>query len=414
MVETTTHTELLVVTIGGIVILALLIKAVFSRLHLPSLIGYILIGFLFGIADRKWGFMTGAAQSVFDLFSKLGVIALLFGVGLKSHFRKLLGYFRSASFVWIGNIIVSGLAGFFAGRLLGFDLIPSLIIGVAMTATSVGVSANVWEDAGAIESDDGQRFVDVAEMDDISGIVFMVILFSLLPQLQKNAGAENISAPLAASGAVWTVVKTTGLALGKLALFSMICFFFARYAEKPLIRFFSKNEPPTDAVISIISLGIIIAGVAGLMGFSVAIGAFFAGLALSKNRDVVEDRTPFITVRDLFVPFFFVSIGFGVDIGSLENVWLPALALLVLAFAGKFIGTTVPALRFSGWGRASVLGLSMVPRAEITMIIMAHGRQMGNWAVTPALYSAMVLVVLASCILTPPLLKALILRYSKK
>jgi Kef-type K+ transport system membrane component KefB len=286
---------------------------------------------------------------------------------------------------------------------------------VALTATSVGVPSGVWESSDAIETDDGQLFIDVAELDDISGIVFMAIVFALLPELGKALNIVGGSETINVSGSVlFEVLKTAGLVLGKLIVFGICCFLFALFLEKPVIGIFAASESSTDAVISIVGLGIIIAGFAGVLGFSVAIGGFFAGLALSRNRDAVISRTPYMTVRDLFVPFFFVGIGLGVEISSLSHALVPAIVLLGVAFVGKLAGTAGPALLFSKPGNAFTIGLSMVPRAEITMIIMAHGRLVGDWAVTRELYSAMVFVVLGTCILTPPLLSRAIERWCKK
>jgi Kef-type K+ transport system membrane component KefB len=415
MTEMSIHINLIVITIGGILVLALLLKGVFSRLRLPSLVGYVLLGLVIGFINHRWPFLSEEALSIFDFMEKIGLIALLFSVGLKSDPGKLLGHLRGASLLWVGNVLASGVFAYIAARWLGFGPLPAFLAGVALTATSVGVPSGVWESSDAIDTDDGQLFIDVAELDDISGIVFMAILFALLPELGKALNIVGGSETLNVSGSVlFEVLKTAGLVLGKLIVFGICCFLFALFLEKPVIGIFAASESSTDAVISIVGLGIIIAGFAGVLGFSVAIGGFFAGLALSRNRDAVISRTPYMTVRDLFVPFFFVGIGLGVEISSLSHALVPAIVLLGVAFAGKLTGTAGPALLFSKPGNALTIGLSMVPRAEITMIIMAHGRLMGDWAVTRELYSAMVFVVLGTCILTPPLLSRAIERWCKK
>lgn len=415
MTETSMHINLIVITIGGILVMALLLKGAFSRLRLPSLVGYILLGLAIGLINHRWPFLSEEALSIFDFMEKIGVIALLFSVGLKSDPEKLLGHLRGASLLWVGNVLVSWTFAYVAARWLGFGPLPGFLAGVALTATSVGVPSGVWESSGAIETDDGQLFIEVAELDDISGIIFVAILFALLPELGKSLNNVGGFETMNLSGSLlFEVLKKAGFVLGKLIAFGMCCFLFALFLEKPVISIFSASESSTDAVISIVGLGIIIAGFAGLLGFSVAIGGFFAGLALSRNSDAVINRTPYMTVRDLFVPFFFVGIGLGVEISSLSNALVPGMVLLGVAFAGKLVGTAGPALLFSETGNAFTIGLSMVPRAEITMIIMAHGRLMGDWAVTRGLYSAMVFVVLGTCILTPPLLSRAIQRWCKK
>ncbi|PLW81265.1 cation:proton antiporter [Kineobactrum sediminis] len=400
-------TETLIPLVGIVIVAALLVKAGFERLRLPPLIGYIFIGFCLRAADTHWGLLPDDAESVFGFFAKLGVITLLFTVGLKSHPGKLVRRLKSAGLVWLGNVIMSGLIGFWAASFLGFDFIPCLIAGVALTATSVGIPSAIWERTGAIETDDGQFFVEVAEMDDVSGILLLTILFGLLPVLRDGVGES--------AGLAWMTLRTVGWVLLKLTLFGAACFLFARYAETPVVRFFSRSETKTDAVISCTSLAILIAGLADLLGFSVAIGAFFAGLAFSRNREVVENQTPYNTLCDLFVPFFFIGIGLSVPPSTLDQALIPGLLLLVAAVTGKLLGTLPVAavIRGMGMGGAITLGVSLIPRAEISMIIMERAHRIGDWAVPGELFSAMVVVVLSTCLITPPLLVWLIRRYAK-
>lgn len=414
MTESSVHLHLLVIAIGGLVVLALLIKALFVRLRLPALMGYLLIGVLVGTMDQQVGFMPERAHSVFELLSKIGIIALLFTVGLKSDLHKLLGHFKGASLIWIGNVLVSGLTGFAVAFWLGVDMVSSMIVGIALTATSIGVPADIWASNDAIETDDGQLFVDTAELDDISGIIFVAVLFALLPALGERFGdaqARDTAQAAASAPLGWLFTKTIAFVLSKLVVLSAACYMFARYAEKPLIGFFERSESGTDTVISVVSIGIIIAGLAGIMGFSVAIGAFFAGLAFSRNRDTIETQTPYTTIQDFFVPFFFIGIGLQVDVTAIGQAWGLAGALLVTAFLGKLIGTLLPSLAITTPGCGLTLGLSMVPRAEITMIIIGGAHQMGDWAVDAQLFTAMFVVVFGTCLLTPPLLRSMINRH---
>jgi len=112
------HLDLLVLAIGMVVVLALMVKAAFERLRLPALIGYILIGVALATADKHLHLMPESAHSVFEFLAKLGVIALLFTVGLKSDLKKLLGHLKGASIVWLGNILLSGLSCFIGVKLL--------------------------------------------------------------------------------------------------------------------------------------------------------------------------------------------------------------------------------------------------------------------------------------------------------
>ena len=229
-----------------------------------------------------------------------------------------------------------------------------------------------------------------------------------VPVLRETLAGEG--------GTAMAVLPAVGLTLGgvlaKLILFAAACFLFARYLERPAMRFFERSESGTDAVISLTSVGILIAGLAGLAGFSVAIGAFFAGLVFSRNREAIENQTPFDTLYDLFVPFFFIGIGLRVSPEALTGGWAAGVALLAAAAGGKLLGTLIPAVWMMEPRRALVLGVSLIPRAEIMMIIMEHGRQLGDWAVPPELFSATVMVVMGTCCVAPLALGPLIDRFA--
>lgn len=110
----------------------------------------------------------------------MGIVFLLFRVGLESELRKLVENLRDATLVWLADIAASGALGFvFAHHLLGLALVPSLFVAVAMTATSVGVSVAVWREEGALDSRRGQLLLDVAELDDVSDVVLMALLLAV-------------------------------------------------------------------------------------------------------------------------------------------------------------------------------------------------------------------------------------------
>lgn len=410
MTQHTYELALLVTVVGAVVVVALLLKSALERVRVPPLVGYLLLGVVLRTADDAWGVLPVHGAEVFDFLGKLGVIALLFTVGLESYPRHLLGQLRRASPIWIGNIVISGGLGLLVARWMGSDWTTSIIIGTAMTATSVGVPSEVWERNEAIDTEDGQLFVDVAELDDISGVVLLAILFAVLePLRQLLGGPAEGGGP--ATDALWAALGTTSaLVIGKLLLLAVGCFLFGRFGARHLVRFFERSETGTDVVISITGLGIVIAGLGGMLGFSVAIGAFFAGLALSGERRAVE-RTRFATLRDLLVPLFFVDIGLSVALGAVADAWPLGLALVAAAIGGKILGTTGPGLPVVGWTSALTLGVAMVPRAEITMIVMHRGLALGGWAVSPREFSATVLTVLATCVAAPPVLQALIRRH---
>ena len=140
---------------------------------------------------------------------------------------------------------------------------------------------------------------------------------------------------------------------------------------------------------------------AGALGFSLAIGAFFGGLAFSRDPEAVKLDAYFDPLYDFFTPFFFIGIGMRVDPSSLGAALPLGLFLFLVAVGGKLLGAgggSLIALRPRG---AALLGLSMVPRAEIAMVIAQYGMLLGSWAVSEKLFSAMVIVSLLTCLVAP-------------
>ncbi len=262
-----------VLLVGTTVVLALMAKSGFERMGVPALIGYLLLGLLFRVVDLHWKLLSPGVRWVYEFLATIGIICLLFEVGLKSNLPGLVRQLRRATIIWAVNVLFSGILGYITSYfILGLELIPSLFISIALTATSVGISMAVWREANALRSPNGELVVDVAELDDISGIIFMALLFTIVAVLREKT--ESALAPVLA--------ETSGLLLVKLTLFGAFCYLFARYIEHPVTDFFRKKERPPDPMILVVGIGFLIAAIASLIGFSVAIGAFFAGRCLAE------------------------------------------------------------------------------------------------------------------------------------
>jgi Kef-type K+ transport system membrane component KefB len=389
-----------ILIVGGVILLVMLTKSGLDRTGFPSLVGFLILGFFIRWADAKLGFFTAGCRGIFEFFAKIGLITLLFRIGLESNLRGLLGQLHRASVVWAGDVLISGLIGFVtAFFILNFYWLTSLIIATAFTATSVGISVAVWEQTGALQSPQGELLIDVAELDDISAVVLMAMLFSVLPTLQS--GSHPALFPV--------VSKVLALFLVKLFAFGAMCFLFSQYAEKPITHFFRSLESPPDPMLVVVAIGFMIAAVADLLGFSLAIGAFFAGLVFSRDPITVKMESSFIPLYNLFSPFFFVGIGLAIDPEVMGTALRMGGILLVMAILAKLIADGIPVSLMGGISSGVLIGASMVPRAEIAMVIMQRGLSLGEWAVPPKAYAAMVVVSAATCILSPlvvrPLLK---------
>jgi len=394
--------SLLVAVVGVIIVASILLKSCCRRIGIPALVGYIGLGFLLHLADRRFNFLLAGGRDIFYFLAQLGVIVLLFRIGLESKIKGLIHQLRRASLVWLGNVAVSGFLGWAASYfVLGAGLIPSLFVGIALTATSVGISVGVWREAGALHSPTGELLLDIAELDDISSIVLMAVLFAVVPVLRYGDNGTLFS----------LVLQEGGILLLKLAIFGTFCMLFSLYIEERLTGFFREIEQAPDPMLMVAGTGFVVAAMAGLLGFSVAIGAFFAGLVFSRDPEAVKLDASFEALYDLFSPFFFVGIGLNLALGSLWSSLGLGSILVATAVVGKVLGTGGPALIGMGWAGGVLLGVSMVPRAEIAMIVMQRGLQLGEWAVPPGLFAGMVMVTAITCIFGPIVVRGLLQRW---
>lgn len=387
-----------ILVLGVMIVLVLLLRPALDHIGVPPLVGYFVLGFALRLADAQWSLLDATGHEIFAFLGSVGIVVLLFRVGLESDLPGLVERLPPASLVWGSNVAISGGAGYGAAAYgLGWPLVPSLFVGVALTATSVGVAVALWDEANLLKTDDGELMLDVAELDDVSGVVLMGVLFTLTPVFHANPAASLI--PLAA--------QTLGGFALKFAAFTAGCIAVSLYVEEPLTAFFEQIQRWPGTIMVVLGIGMVVAAIASLLGFSLAIGAFFAGLIFSRDPKAVKMETSFNAFYPLFAAFFFIDIGRRIDPTALESALGPALVLLAAAVLGKGLGVLLPALALTRSSGALLLSLSLVPRAEIMLIIMQRGLDLGPWAVPPELFAQMVLVSAATMLLVPPLVRPL-------
>lgn len=394
------HT-LWVLLIGVVVISSGLIEAGLTRIRIPGLVGYLLLGVSLSLADGRWHLLSQPVRDGFGFLADMGVIALLFQVGLQSHPAALARKLPQALRVWVGDVLGSGAMGFVvAYYALDLSLITSSIVATALTATSVGVSVAAWQSRQALDSGNGQLLLDLAELDDISAVALMALVFAILPTLQ---GAQGMA--LSAIGLI------AGSFLVRFAAFIALCYGFALYLEPRLTRWVARLEPPPQRMLTVIGAGFIIAALADLLGFSLAIGALFAGLVFSRDPQAIKTERSFRDLYAFLTPFFFIQIGLQVSPEAIGAGTSLGAVLLAAAIVGKVLGAGVPTLFISGATGATLLGISMIPRAEIAMIVVHRAQQLGEWAMPRPMYAGMVFVSLVSSIGAPLILYRLLQRW---
>ncbi len=381
-----------VLLIGVLSLAALTFNRLFERFSLPPIVGYLLIGILLTAFNKQVSIVGENGETVLSFLSMVGVVVLLFRVGIESDLHALLKELPKASAIWLPNLILSGgLAYWVTRHLLGYELIPSLFVGVAMTATSIGVAVAVWEETGSIKRSEGGVLLDTAELDDISGVALMGLLFGIVPILRESGTGD-----VAQLGG--KLATETGLFLLRFGAFVVVILLLGRFLEAPLARCAKKTEHKATILIVVVALGFTIAGTAGLAGLSLPVGALFAGLLLSSHRESYGVEPFYQSLYLFFVPFFFIHIGYLIEPSFLVASFGIGMVLVLVAILGKIVGSTPLAWCFTGFYGALLIGVSMVPRAEIAMVVIERGRQLGDWAMPDDLYAAMVLVSAMTCL----------------
>ena len=349
-----------------------------QRLGQTALVGEIVAGFVIGpgalalVAPSE--FLTGLAQ--------IGVVILLFEVGLESDLDRLLRAGPQSLLVAVVGIASPFLFGFVLARGWGLSPLGAVFIGAALTATSVGVTARVLSDLGKLDDSAAQVVLGAAVADDVLGLVIL-----------------SVVAGLAQTGAVslWGITK---LLLGAVVFLTAAVTIGVRLA--PLfVRWVDHMQVRGSLIVSAVLFCTVLAVLAASSGLAPIVGAFAAGLVLAttERRARIEDRIK--PVADLFVPIFFVSIGMHVELGHLAPLsprgTLAFGVLLTLIAVGSKLVSALGVYRRDV--RRLPVGVGMIPRGEVGLIFAAIG--LTGEVITAELYSAVVLMVVLTTVVGP-------------
>jgi len=353
----------------------------FERLGQPGIVGEILAGILIGPYVLGW--MT--PNDVIRILSDLGVMFLLFRVGLEIKPAELMQVGGTAVMVAIGGVVLPFLAGWGICVLWGEPRIESIFVGAAMVATSVGITGEVLAARGLLATRAARIILAAAVVDDILGLLVLAVVSGMAK------GSVNYL----------DIALTAVIAIGFTAF---VAKFGSRTAQRVLPHMGSRMRlvEAEFALSMILLFGLSVLAI--YAGVAAIVGAFLAGMALSE---AVRDRARDLThgVSELLVPFFLVNIGLQFDLSSFSGGSTLALAgvILVAAVATKFAGCALPALRL-GRTDAIRIGVGMVPRGEVGMVVAQIGLKMGVMA--QGIYGVIVMMSVMTTLIAPPLLKA--------
>ncbi|HEX2781114.1 MAG TPA: cation:proton antiporter [Gemmatimonadaceae bacterium] len=358
---------------------AKLLGAIAQRLGQPAVLGELVAGILLG--GSVLGVLDPANPAIHAL-AEIGVLVLLFEIGLHTDLRSLASVGGSATTVAVVGVALPFALGWFLARALGLATIPALVAAASLTATSVGISARVLGELGVLEQPEGRVVLGAAVLDDIIGLVILSVVSSTV------AGA-------ALSG--WGIARTAGVAIGFVVLAVVLG---ARIAP-PVFRFVARVQ--MEGVLGPVALAfaLLLAWLAAEAGSATIIGAFAAGLVLHNTPQRADIEGAVTNLGHFVVPIFFASVGAAVDLRALasrESLLLGAL-LVLAGIAGKVAAGYAP-LGFRG--RKLLIGVAMVPRGEVGLIFAQMGLASG--AIDAGVFGAIMVMVLVTTLVTPPAL----------
>ena len=369
----------LLVALVAVLLATRLFGELAQRIGQPSVLGELVAGVVLG------GSVLGVldpSNAVIQALSEIGVLVLLFEIGMHTDLKALGKVGSTAITVGSAGVLLPFAGGIFVARMLGVEQIPALVVGAALTATSIGISARVLSDLGHMQTAEGRVVLGAAVYDDVIGLVILSVVSGIV-----GGGAVT------ALG----VSRIAAIAIG----FVIAAVVIGLLTVPRLFRIIAHVDTPGTIGMVALAFAFTVAWLADLAGSALIVGAFAAGLVLHgvPQRPAIERSMA--SLGHFFVPFFFASIGAAVDLRALASphALLVGGALVVVGVVGKFLAGFAP-----WWfkGNRTLIGVAMIPRGEVGLIFAQMGLASG--AIGADLFGALMLMVLVTTFVTPPLL----------
>lgn len=380
---------------------------IFERLSQPAVLGELIFGVALGNLNLLgFNFMQGfKTDEALILAAEIGVILLLFEVGLESNIDELMAVGGSAMLVAVLGVIAPVILGYGVSMwyLPESEWYVHTFVGATLAATSVGITARVLKDMRKMDTKEARIILGAAVVDDVLGLIILAVVSGLITSIAAGGSAEISFVPVM-------------MIIGKAVAFLAIAVVVGRKLAGKVIHWGSQAKVRGIPVVLTISYCFLMAGIAESIGLAAIVGAFAAGLVLDethyqgyhelKAKKVEELLAP---VSAIYVPVFFVLMGLRVDLSAFASLSVLefALALSVAAIIGKQVCSL--GILEKGLNRLAV-GVGMIPRGEVGLIFAGIGASLTVHGVpifSPETFSAMIVMVMVTTLATPPLLKAL-------
>ncbi|MGD1873795.1 MAG: cation:proton antiporter [Mastigocoleus sp.] len=331
-----------------------------------------------------------AQSEVISVLAELGVIILLFEIGLESNLKELIEVGLQATVVAMVGVLVPFIAGT-AGLMIFFHIpaVAAIFAGAALTATSIGITSKVLSELGRLNSKEGQIILGAAVIDDVLGIIVLAVVASL-----AKTGEVDVTQ------VIILIVSASSFLLGAIALGNIF--------NNSFVGIVDKIKTRGELVIPAFIFAFVMAYLAAAIHLETILGAFAAGLVLEETDKRKDLQRQIIPIADMLVPIFFVTVGAQTDL-SVLNPTIPsnreglimATFLISVAIIGKVIAG------FSVFGKSKVnrlaIGVGMIPRGEVGLVFLGIGSATGT--LSKPLEAAIIMMVILTTFVAPPLLR---------
>lgn len=352
------------------------------KLKQPAVLGQIVVGLLLGPSVLNLIESTEALGHM----AEIGVILLMFIAGLETDLEDLKASSSSSALIALGGVAVPLGFGILAVLLSkpGASLHEGLFLGVILTATSVSITVQSLRELGKLRTRQGVGVLGAAIIDDVAGIIILTLVVGMISPVEG---------------------ESVFLVLGKIIVFFVFSIGFGVVFSKLLTKYSNIVSRENRVLTAALIFCFLLAFVAEELGVAAIIGAYFTGVVFSTtpHRNRVSHEIQRIAYA-LFTPIFFLNIGLGVKISNVSGVIGLSIAIILAAVFGKMLGCGIGA-KLSKFSNREALQISigMIPRAEVALIVTNLGLKVG--IIGKDIFTAVILTVLVSTIITPPLLK---------